>query len=144
MSKFQSPLLNLTRPSLQKSLGPKTANWVRRGILAFGWDDRRRTGVIRARTVKCRPETLKWDEPMNFVPWLIDGPEAGWTPTPGPVLPWPGMSSSSGVEVPQQMAVEPVVRRRLKRASEGEPEIAEICSWISDVNENEEPHWQSV
>ena len=50
-----------------------------------------RTGVIRARTVKRRPETLKWDrevyDAMNFVPWLIDGPvarlEAGWTPTPG-------------------------------------------------------------
>ena len=42
------------------------------------------------------------------------------------------------------MAVEPdpMVRRGLKRASEGDPEIAEICSWISDVNVNEEPHPQ--
>ena len=70
----------------------------------------------------------------------------------GPVLPWPGMSETSGVlsssygtEVPQPMAVEPdpMVRRGLKRASEGDPEIAEICSWISDVNVNEEPHPRS-
>ena len=50
-----------------------------------------RVGVIRARTVKRHPETLKWDrelyDAMNFVPWLMDGPvvrpEAGWEPTPG-------------------------------------------------------------
>ena len=43
------------------------------------------------------------------------------------------------------MAVEPdpMVRRGLKRASEGDPEIAEICSLISDVNVNEEPHPQA-
>ena len=72
-------------------------------------------------------------------------------PVAGPVLPWPGMSetagapsSSSGMEVPQPMAVEPdpVVRRGFKRASEGGPEISEICSWISDVKVNEEPHPQ--
>ena len=43
------------------------------------------------------------------------------------------------------MAVEPdpIVRRGLKRASEGgDVEIAEICSLISDVNVNEEPHPQ--
>ena len=64
----------------------------------------------------------------------------------GPVLPWPGTSetarapsSSSGVEIPQPMTVEPdpMVRRGLKRASEGDPEIVEICSLISDVNVNE-------
>ena len=69
----------------------------------------------------------------------------------GPVLPWPGMSetagapsSSSGVDVPQPKAVEPdpMVRRGLNRPSEGDPEIAEICSWISDVNVSEEPHPQ--
>ena len=36
--------------------------------------------MIKARTVKRRPETLKWDrelyDSMNFVPWLIDGPVA--------------------------------------------------------------------
>ena len=172
-----------------------------------------RTGVIRSRTVKRRPEALKWDrqlhDAMNFVPWLIDGPhakpEAGWTPTPGCrackvssgvkrrgrpynhtpecaqrqavfreqllemkmlsageappvmepvaglVLPWLSMSenagvssSSSGVAVPQLVAGEPdpMVRRGLRRASEGDPEIAEICSLISDVNVNEEPHPQ--
>ena len=50
-----------------------------------------RTGLIRATTVKRRPETLIWDielyDAMYFVPWLIDGPvarpEAAWTPTPG-------------------------------------------------------------
>ena len=40
-------------------------------------------GVIKARTVKRHPETLKWDrkvyDAMNLVPWLIDG----WEPTPG-------------------------------------------------------------
>ena len=35
---------------------------------------------------------------------------------------------------------DPMVRRGLRRASEGDPEIAEICLWISDVNVNEEPH----
>ena len=42
------------------------------------------------------------------------------------------------------MAVEPdpVMRRGLDRASEGDMEIAEICSLISDVNVNEEPHPQ--
>ena len=47
--------------------------------------------LIEARTVKRRPETLKWDrelyDAMNLVPWLIHGqvtrPEAGWEPTPG-------------------------------------------------------------
>ena len=34
------------------------------------------------------------------------------------------------------------MRRGLKRASEGDPEISEICSWISDLNVNEEPHPQ--
>ena len=37
MSKFQSPLLNFGEAVLE----PKRANWVRRGIMAFGWDDRR-------------------------------------------------------------------------------------------------------
>ena len=48
------------------------------------------------------------------------------------------------VEVPQPVTVEPdpMVRRGLKKASEDDPEIAEICSWISDVNVNEEPHPQ--
>ena len=72
-------------------------------------------------------------------------------PVAGLVLPWLGMSetagvssSSSGVAIPQLVAVEPdpMVRRGLRRASEGDPEIAEICSLISDVNVNEEPHTQ--
>ena len=178
---------------MQRSLEPKRANWVRRGIMGI-WLGRStrtnedlvgtRTGVIRVRTVKRRPETLEWDrelkDAMNFVPWLIDGPvarpEAGWTPTlgcracdeessgvkrrgrpfnhtpqcaerhsgfceqlrmlsageaplamepvAGPVLPWPGTSetagapsSSSGMEIPQPMPVEPdpMVRRGLKK-----------------------------
>ena len=37
MSKFQSPLLNFGEAVLEA----KRANWVRRGIMAFGWDDRR-------------------------------------------------------------------------------------------------------
>ena len=74
-----------------------------------------------------------------------------WNLSRVPVLPGSGMrdpagapSSSSGMEGPQPMAVEPdpMVRRGLKRATEGDLEISEICSWISDVNANEEPHPQ--
>ena len=66
-------------------------------------------------------------------------------PVAGPVVPWPGTSetaeassSSSGVVLSQPTSVEPdpIVRRGLRRASEGEMEIAEICSLISDVNVN--------
>ena len=59
----------------------------RRGTLVSGWADRRgqtnilsaqEFGVIKARTAKRRPETLKWDrelyEAINVVSWLIDGP----------------------------------------------------------------------
>ena len=46
-----------------------------------------RTGVIRARTVNRRPETLKRDrevyDAMNFVDGPVARLEAGWTPTPG-------------------------------------------------------------
>ena len=72
-------------------------------------------------------------------------------PVACPVLPWSGLrdpvgapSSSSGMEGPQHKPVEPdpTVRRGLKRASDGDPEISEICWWISDVNVNEEPHPQ--
>ena len=47
--------------------------------------------------------------------------------------------------IPQPTAVEPdpIVRRGLKRASDGgNMGIVEICSLISDVNVNEEPHPQ--
>ena len=100
MSKFQSPLLKFGKAVLAKE------SEAQEGKLGSSWDlgiclgrsTRRnehligtRTGVIRARTVKPRPETLKRDkelyEAMNFVPWLIDGlvarSEAGWTPTLG-------------------------------------------------------------
>ena len=88
MSKFQSPLLNFAEAVLAKESGIQEGN--HRGTLASGWADRQ-VGVIKARTVKRHPETLKWDrelyDAMNFVPWLIDGPvtrpEAGWEPTPG-------------------------------------------------------------
>ena len=69
----------------------------------------------------------------------------------GPALPWPGTSetagapsSSSGMEIPKPVTVEPdpIVRRGLKRALERDPEIAEICSLISDVSVTEEPHPQ--
>ena len=66
-------------------------------------------------------------------------------PVAGPVLPWSGMSeaavapsSSSGVECAHSCWCVEVS----KRTSESNPEIAEICSWISDVNVNEEPHPQ--
>ena len=100
MSKFQSPLLNFAEAVLAKESG------VQEGKLGSSWDlgiwlgrstrtnqhlVGTRVGVIKARTVKRRPETLKWDrelyDAMNFVPWLIDGPvarpQAGWEPTPG-------------------------------------------------------------
>ena len=166
--------------------------------------------MIRARTVKRRPETLKWDrelyDAMNFVPWLIDGPvvrpEAGWEPTPGckacdeersavkrrgrpfnhtpecnerqadfrarlremkmlasdatspvldpsigttPLLPGTSViaepSSSSSEVVSQPMAVDfdTSDARGLKRVLDvADMEIAEVCSFISDVNVNEE------
>ena len=100
MPKFQSPLLNFAEAVLAKESG------VQEGKLGSSWGlgiwlgRSTRTnehlvgttvGVIKARTVKRRPGTLKWDrelhDAMKFVPWLIDGPvarpEAGWEPTPG-------------------------------------------------------------
>ena len=100
MSKFQSPLLNFGEAVLAKESGAQE------GKLGSSWDlgiwlgrstrtnehlVGTRTGVTKARAVKRRPETFKWDrelhEAMNFVPWLIDGPVArpgaGWVPTPG-------------------------------------------------------------
>ena len=38
MNKFQSPLLNFGEAVFVE---PKEANWVHRGIWAFGWDGRR-------------------------------------------------------------------------------------------------------
>ena len=168
--------------------------------------------MIRARTVKRRPETLKWDrelyDAMNFAPWLIDGPvvrpEAGWKPTPGckacdeersavkrrgrpfyytpecneiqadfrarlremkmlasdatspvldpsigttPLLPGesviaePSSSSSEVVSQPIAMDFDTSDARGLKRGLDvAGMEIAEVCSFISDVNVNEEPH----
>ena len=72
-------------------------------------------------------------------------------PVDSPVLSGAGMraragapSSSSCLEGPQPRGGEPdpIVRRGLNRASEGDPEIFENCSWISDVRANEEPHPQ--
>ena len=84
MSKFQSPVLNFAEAVLAKESG------VQEGKLGSSWDlgiwlgrstrtnehlVGTRVGVIKARTVKRRPETLKWDrelcDAMNFVPWLI-------------------------------------------------------------------------
>ena len=100
MSKFQSPLLNFGEAVLAKESGAQEGKldsswdlgiWMGRSTRTNEHLVGTRTGAIRARTVKRRPETLKWDrelyEAMNYVPWLIDGPvarrEAGWTPTPG-------------------------------------------------------------
>ena len=100
IGKFQRPLLNFGEAVLAKESGAQE------GKLGSSWDlgiwmgrstrtqehlVGTRTGVIRARTLIRRPETLKWDrelhKTMNFVSWLIDDPvarlEAGWTPTPG-------------------------------------------------------------
>ena len=81
MSKFQSSLLNFAEAVLAKESG------VQEGKLRSPWDlgiwlgrstrtnehlVGTRVGVIKARTVKRRPETLKWDrelyDAMNFVP----------------------------------------------------------------------------
>ena len=100
MSKFQSPLLNFGEAVLAKESGAQEGKlgsswdlgiWLGRSTRTHEHLVGTRTGVIKARTVKRRPETFKWDrelyEAMNFVPWLIDGPvarpEAGWVPTPG-------------------------------------------------------------
>ena len=79
MSKFQSPLLNFCEAVLAKESGAQE------GKLCSSWDLSiwmgrstrtnehlvgTRTGVIWARTVKRRPEALKWDrelyEAMNL------------------------------------------------------------------------------
>ena len=100
MRKFQSLLLNFGEAVLAKESGSQEGKLVSSwdlGIWLGRWTRTNehlvgtRTGVIRARTVERRPETLKWDrelyEALNFVPWLIEGPvatpEAGRTPTPG-------------------------------------------------------------
>ena len=89
MSKFQSSLLNFAEAVLAKESG------VQEGKLGSSWDlgiwlgrstrtnehlVGTRVGVIKARTVKRRLETLIWHRElynaMNFVPWLIDGPVA--------------------------------------------------------------------
>ena len=95
MSKFQSPLLNFAEAVLAKESG------VQEGKLGSSWDlgiwlgrstrtnehlVGTRVCVIKARTVKRRPETLKGErelyDAMNFVPWLIDGPDPGsWVGT---------------------------------------------------------------
>ena len=100
MSKFQSPLINSKEADLAKESG------ARKGKLGSAWDlgiwlgrstrtnehlVGTRLGVIRARTVKRRPETLKWDRElygaMKFVPWSIDDPVVtavtGWEPASG-------------------------------------------------------------
>ena len=86
MSKFQSPLLNFGEAILAKKSGAQDGKlgsswdlgiWLRRSTSINEHLVGTRTGVIKARTVKRRPETFKWDrdlyEAMNFVPCLIDG-----------------------------------------------------------------------
>ena len=100
MSKFQSSLLNFAEAVLAKESGVQEGKlgssldlgiWLGRSTRTNEHLVGTRVGVIKARTVKRLPETLKWDrelcDAMNFVPWLIDGPvarpEPGWEPTPG-------------------------------------------------------------
>ena len=100
MSKSQSPLLNFAEAVLTKEFGAQEGKlgspwdlgmWLGRSTRTNEHLVGTRVGVIKARTVKRRPETLKWDrelyDAMNFVPWLIDGPiarpEARWEPTLG-------------------------------------------------------------
>ena len=100
MSKFQSPLLNFAETALAKESGAQEGKlgspwdlgiWLGRSTRTNEHLVGTRARVIRARTVKRRPESQKWDreltDAMNFVPWLIDGPvarsESGWEPTPG-------------------------------------------------------------
>ena len=219
MSKFQSPLLNFAEAVMAKESGAQEGKlgspwdlgiWLGRSTRTNEHLVGTRVGVIRARTVKRRPKSLKWDrelyDAMNFVPWLIDGPvarpESGWEPTPeckacdeerskrrgrpfnhtpeckerqadfrarlremkmlpsdgtspvldpsirsAPLLPGTSViaepSSSSSVVVSHPMAVDSDLSepRGIKRALEGgDMEISEVCSFISDVNVNEEPH----
>ena len=100
MSKFQSPLINSKEAVLAKESG------ARKGKLGSAWDlgiwlgrstktnehlAGTRHGVIRAKMVKRRLETLKWDRKlygaMNFVPWSIDDPVVtavtGWKSASG-------------------------------------------------------------
>ena len=86
ISKFQSPLLNFAEAVLAKESGTQEGKlgspwdlgiWLGRSTRTNEHLVSTRIGVIKARTVKRRPETLKWDrelyDAMNFVPWLIDG-----------------------------------------------------------------------
>ena len=120
-----------------------------------------RVGAIKARTVRRRPETLKWDrqffDAMNFVPWLIDGqvtrPEAGCETTPGCSKPfnhtaewacgsfklqfwwWWNHCTTQGCwtwSVRHTWTQE----RGLDVA---DLEITQVCSLVSDVNVNGEP-----
>ena len=89
MSKFQSPPLNFGEAVLATGSGAQEVKlgsswdlgiWMGRSTRTNEHLVGTRTGVIKARTVKRRPETRKCDrelyEVMNFVPWLIDGPVA--------------------------------------------------------------------
>ena len=103
-----------------------------------------RVGAIKARTVKRRPETLKWDrefyDVMNFVPWLIDGQvtrlEAGWeqhldaenrSTTPLSETAGASSYSSGGGIIAHSKAVEPDLSdtRGLKR------EVWMLLTWKS-------------
>ena len=70
MSKFQSALLSFGEAVLAKESGAQEGKlgsswdlgiWLGRSTETKGYLVGTRTGVIRARTVKRRPETLKWD-----------------------------------------------------------------------------------
>ena len=87
MSKFQSHLLNFAEAVLAKESAAQEGKLAGVGPWYLdGQIDEDKTnilsaqefGVIKARTAKRRPETLKWDrelyEAINVVSWLIDGP----------------------------------------------------------------------
>ena len=100
MSKSQSPLLNFGEAVLAKESGVQVGKlgpswdlgiWMGRSTRTIEHAVGTRTGVIRARIVKRRPETLNWDrelyDAMNFVPWLVDGLTAESTSRPSSRIP---------------------------------------------------------
>ena len=113
-----------------------------------------RTGVIRDRTVKRRPEPLEWDkelyEAMDFLPQVIDGPvvrpEAGWESTPG------GKACDeerSGVgrrgrpfhHGPECLTRQADFRERLREVNMlPAAEASTAMEPAAEVNVNEEPH----
>ena len=129
-----------TRSWLDTTLGCKACDEEGSGV-------KRRDRPFNHTPAECAEKQAVFREGLREMKMLsADEAPPVMEPVAGPVLPWLSTretawasSSSSGVVIPQTMAVEPdqIVRGGLKRASVGgDMEIAEIFSLTSDVNVN--------